>query len=248
LWEAIILSKTGHLTGRPALVVLGCLFGLALLLFAIGAMRGVLLPSLSYLAAPLVFILIGLIRAGWPKFREQLRQRSTIARLRKIGEHKPYGAPPDEYGFVNRVTGQAAQLPLMDAAFHLWTHKHHLDRFEGFYPPPNQPLGDLTDHEVFGKAVREAIRNVHADRENAQFGTTFLRLEKLYPGARKKDLQQAIKAAVKLDVDCTQNFSYKSQNYLDDVTRAVEIAKAANPGFQDTTYQAAWNSLATAMR
>lgn len=237
-----------QLAGRVALIFVGGLLGLAFMIVAILAMRRALPPSLFYLAAPLTLILFAMIRAWWPKFCKQLRQRSTIAKLRKIGKHKPYDAPPDELGLVNWVMGQAAQLPLMDAAFCLWTRKHQLDRFEGFYPTPKQPQDDLAISEVFGKAVRDAVRNVHTDRENAHFGTTFLRLEKLHPKASRKDLQQAIKAAVKLDEDCIRNFSYKSENYLVDVTRAVEIAKVGNPGFQEATYQTAWHNLATAMR
>lgn len=61
-------------------------------------------------------------------------------------------------------------------------------------------------------------------------------------------VQQPIEAAVKLDEDCTRNFSYKSPSYLDDVSRAVEIARQANPGFLQETYKAAWSDLATAMR
>lgn len=242
------MNKVVHSAGRAALIVLGAVLAVILLMTAIGAMRDILPTSFSYLPAPLILLMIGLIRTSWPKYREQLRQRSTIERLRKIGEHKPYGAPPDELGFVNRVMGKAAELPLMDAAYHLWIHKGQLDCFEGFIPPPKLPSTDWTDSEIFRKVVQTATHDIQACQEDAHFGTTFLRLEKLYPEASMKDLQRAVRTAVKLDMDCSRSFSYESPHYLDDVTRAVEAVKVANPGFQEATYEAAWIHLATRMR
>ena len=53
---------------------------------------------------------------------------------------------------------------------------------------------------------------------------------------------------MKLDGDCTRFFSYKEPHYLDAVTRAMELAKKENPGFQEQTYESAAHYLAVMMR
>jgi hypothetical protein len=76
----------------------------------------------------------------------------------------------------------------------------------------------------------------------------FGRLKRAHPKAKDEDLKWAIKAAVKLDGDCTRFFSSKGPRYLDDVTQAVDLAKKENPGFQEQTYELASFDLARTMR
>ena len=61
-------------------------------------------------------------------------------------------------------------------------------------------------------------------------------------------MKAAIRVAVKLDQDCSKYFSYQSPHYIDDVKRAIEMAKKENPGFLESTYKLADFYLATEMR
>jgi len=255
------MRKLLRLVYRVAIVTLAGVILLAILgivVIAVLAIRVVLPPSLGFLAVPLVLLLIGIGRMVWPEVRKRYGPWSRNLNAGRVDDPKPSNSSdaearpaansPIDPDYVACVMGQAAQLPILDAAFHLWTRKSRLDRSEGLLPSPKSPPSNLGDPEMFGKAIREAIRNLDEERANAHTGPTFLRLRKLYPDASPEELQQSIRAAVKLDDDCTRNFSYKSTNYLDDVTAAVDIARQANPEFQEETYKAAWHDLATAMR
>jgi hypothetical protein len=148
---------------------------------------------------------------------------------------------------VERAIEEASRAPLLDAAYSLWMRKMVLDREDHPVRVPN-PRPDLKDPEVFGKTVRDALAKVHNDRAMAHEGSTFDRLKRAHPEATDLATRDAIKAAVKFDVDCSKYFSYRSHRYTDDVTRAIELAKKDNPGFQEQTYKSAWHHLATAMR
>lgn len=69
-----------------------------------------------------------------------------------------------------------------------------------------------------------------------------------HPEAPDNEIKGAIRQAVKFYREYVRNFSYKNQNYLDDVTEAIEAARLENPGFLEETYKQAWKDLAKAMR
>jgi hypothetical protein len=142
-----------------------------------------------------------------------------------------------------KLIPEASQLPLKDAAFLLWRHKFELDR-EEFPAPPRDPGIDPTDPAIFAKVMAAIVR----ERQTAQDGPTFGRMKKAHPEAGDAEIRQAITAAVKFDTDCTSNFTYRSTDYWDDVTRAIDRARAMNPGFLQSTYEAARYALAFAMR
>ena len=123
---------------------------------------------------------------------------------------------------VNQIIEGTSGIPLNDAAYAHWRQRRNLGLLE------------------FGPVERW--------HETAHDGPTFDSLKKAYPDARDEDLKQAIKAAVKLERDCTKNFSYQSWNYFDDVTRAVDQAKIENPDFREDTYRYLWNVMAREMR
>ncbi len=69
-----------------------------------------------------------------------------------------------------------------------------------------------------------------------------------HPEASDSELKNSVRAAVKLHQDCNRHFSHRNQNYIDDVTAAIESAKRKNPGFSEESYRRAWHELAKAMR
>jgi hypothetical protein len=148
---------------------------------------------------------------------------------------------------LEKLIPEASQLPLKDAAFLLWRHKFQLDR-EEFPSPPPDPGIDPTDPAVFAPMVRKIMATLARERQTAQDGPTFGRMKKAHPEAGDAEIKQAITAAVKFDTDCTSSFSYRSPDYGDDVRRAIDQAKAMNPGFLQSTYEAARYALFVAMR
>jgi hypothetical protein len=147
---------------------------------------------------------------------------------------------------LEQLIPEASQLPLKDAAFLFWRHKFQLDR-EEFPTPPPDPTIDPTDPAVFAPMVRKVMATLIRERQTAHDGPTFGRMKKAHPEAGDAEIKQAITAAVKFDTDCTSSFSYGS-DYSDDLTRAIDRAKAKNPGFLQSTYDAARRALAWAMR
>jgi hypothetical protein len=149
---------------------------------------------------------------------------------------------------IDRAIGDASKLQLFDAAYALWQMKGLLDRVDPQQQSTRPQPIDLKDERALGRVVRSAIANVLHERNTAHEGPTFDRLKRAHPAATDEDLQRAIKAAVKLDGDCTRFFSDKGPDYLDDVRRAIELAKKENPGFQEQTYKSAFHHLAVMMR
>ena len=112
---------------------------------------------------------------------------------------------------LDRAIGDASKLPLFDAAYALWRMKGQLDRVDPQQEATHPQPVDLKDEQTLGKVVRAAIANVLHERNTAHEGPTFGRLKRAHPDATDEDLTRAIKAAVKLDGDCTRFFSYKSR-------------------------------------
>ena len=142
---------------------------------------------------------------------------------------------------IDCAIDDASKLPLFDAAYALWRMNGQLDRVDPEQKAIHPQPVDLKDERAFGKAVRAAIANVLHERNTAHEGPTFGRLKRAHPAATDEDLKGAIKAAVKLDGDCGRFFSY-------DFTRDIDLAKKANPGFQEQTYESAWHHTAVMMR
>jgi hypothetical protein len=87
--------------------------------------------------------------------------------------------------------------------------------------------------------VQDVVAKLHHERVTAQDGATFDRLKQAHPEASDEDLKRAIKAAVKLDSDCTKYFSHSNEGFSSDISRAIKLAKKANPGFREQTYSSA---------
>jgi len=149
---------------------------------------------------------------------------------------------------AEQVLLEAAKLPLNDGAFWLWINKRQFDRIT---QASSAPTGhDLNDPGVFAKVVRDAMTTVLLEQENAPDGPTFDRMKLTHPAASDKELKEAVRAAIKLYVDCGRHGSYHSQNrnLIDAVNTAIESAKRENPGFSEETYKRAWHDLAWHMR
>jgi len=149
---------------------------------------------------------------------------------------------------IDRAIDDASKLPLFDAAYALWRMKGQLDRVDPQQEATHPQPVDLKDERALGRVVRAAIANVLHERNTAHEGPTFGRLKRAHPEAKDEDLKRAIQAAVKLEGDCTRFFSSTGPRYVDDVNRAVDLAKQENPGFQEQTYEQASYDLARAMR
>jgi len=147
-----------------------------------------------------------------------------------------------------QIFQRAAGLPLMDAAYHLWSRRNSLNRLD----PWRQEESPSFLAAQRWRRWRELERRVRAGLGlRSDFPTHFAtldRLRKVHPQAGDRAARVAVAAAVKLDSDCCRHFSYQSPNYLTDVDRAVARARTQNPGFQEGTYKAAWHVLAIAMR
>jgi hypothetical protein len=146
-----------------------------------------------------------------------------------------------------RYYEQATQLPLMDAAYHLWLARWNLDEIE--FPKPKRTVpADLKDPEVVARAMRNAIEKVDHASRTAHDGATFDRLKRAHPGARDETLKSAIKAAVKFDTDCVRYYSNQEPDHYAALKTAIDGARAANPGFSASTYARAFHELSIAMR
>ena len=182
----------------------------------------------------------------------------------------------------------ASQMPLKDAAYSLWVNRHDIDRLEQPAPSETPRSHSLADWET-QQVLVEIEAQLRYERENAQSGPTFDRLRRAHSEESDAELQDAIRAALKLQADCERCFQdvreahwrhvesrranadfpegydpkYDSHYFLmqtmdfpegwgfdrlEAIGRAIELAKAENPGFQETTYQDAWHRLEVATR
>lgn len=75
------------------------------------------------------------------------------------------------------------------------------------------------------------------------------RQKRLHPPAGEAGLKAAIVAAVKFDDDCFRYFSYgRTEDYWENVIRAVARAAKDNPPHLETTYRDARNRVAYNMK
>ena len=146
---------------------------------------------------------------------------------------------------IARIMTEAEQRPLIDAAYHLYMKKSELDRLETVKPAA--PMA-RTDWQVIRQTVRQVFQQLAKERAEGYEEATFQRLKRAHPEASDSELAQALKAGIKLDVDCLRYYSDKSPKHGENLDRAIELARKDNPGFQETTYHAAHWHLAWAMR
>jgi hypothetical protein len=152
-----------------------------------------------------------------------------------------------EVADVSRIVYEiekASKLPLNDAAFYLWLNRNSLDLHDKNY---QQRTLDLADHDDLSKIVRSAMAKVLFDFDNAADGPTFYRLKEAHPESSDESLKLAVDLAVKLYRDCPKYYTY-TVGGLADCQRAVDLARKDNPGFLESTYEAARNDMCFQLR
>jgi hypothetical protein len=134
-------------------------------------------------------------------------------------------------------------LPLRDAAFELWRQKPRLDHAESARIPPEK-------RPPFVPVPPEEFRaRYEYQRDHAEDGPTFDRLKRAHPNAAVTEVRLAIIAAVRFDDACFKYFTIDSTDYWGRVVRAVLLAqRQENPGYLESTYQAARNHVAYYMK
>lgn len=146
--------------------------------------------------------------------------------------------PPD--AFMLELLDEAASMPLKDAAFLLWRWKHRFDSHELPSPPPIDTKDPKLLEQLKGADFSAIYR---FERANAHDGITFDRMKRVHPKATDADIKAAIKAAVKLDDDCSRYFDRDYADFIKAIDNALAKATRENPGFLPTTYRAAGSYL-----
>jgi hypothetical protein len=141
---------------------------------------------------------------------------------------------------VYDIIGEAACLPLRDAAYLIWREKTTFERLEGRRWRPR----DERTPAVAARSMRRISAQLKHERDTAQDGPTFDRLKRAHPRADDAELKQAIVAAVKFDNDCLRYLSGDRGDDWDNVVRAVARAGKDHPGYLATTYRDARNWVA----
>jgi hypothetical protein len=142
--------------------------------------------------------------------------------------------------FLLRLLDEAAAMPLKDAAYQLWRWKHNFDTHELPSPPPI----DAKDPKLLEQLKGADFSTIYRfERANAHDGITFDRMKRIHPKATDADIKAAIKAAVKLDDDCSRYFDRNYTDFSAAIDNALAKATRENPGFLPNTYLAAGNYL-----
>jgi hypothetical protein len=138
---------------------------------------------------------------------------------------------------------KVSNLSVLDAAYHLWQAKRRLDASEG--SPLFQkiePTPDVSKTGVLRDLIASTVNMIQHERENAQEGATLRRLLIAHPEITEEVAKEAIRRAVNLEDAGTAaliSLGYQLQS----VSRAVEIARDANPGFSEDIYRWLWGQL-----
>ena len=154
----------------------------------------------------------------------------------------------------DQLIEEMSEMPLFDAAYYLATNIGKLSPDERG-EEVSATLQPVADRDILGSYARVEAgeyndANVDRDGEGSvksPFDVNFNFLSRAHPQASEEDVKSALRAASKLSQDALSYFSYGS-DYIASVTRAVDLARRANPGFQEKTYQRVANRLAFAMR
>lgn len=136
---------------------------------------------------------------------------------------------------------EATRLPLLDAAYFLWTRKSGFDQCEGIATPVLQGLSSPPTDAEWQRLARAVMGNLDAERAAADSGPTLRRLMAAHPQASEGEAKSAIRAAVKFEGDCRRAYTH-------DAKAAVEKAKRENPGFGEETFESALFALMSSMR
>jgi hypothetical protein len=199
---------------------------------------------------------------GWPIGARELASQIMQARAQwtrapqgdaKFGKSFRGNKPPKDGQAINGGAGngsdgmsssldQAAEMPLLDAAYALWRARCQLDPLdiaESIAKP--DPVGQPHNFDDVRRLIPSVIQNLRAERAHGHEGPTFQRLKSVHPEATDAELQEAIKAAIKLEADCLRH-------YRDDVAEAVNLARAENPEFGEITYERLYLDMRQAMR
>jgi hypothetical protein len=145
---------------------------------------------------------------------------------------------------VDDLIGEAAKLPLRDAAYLLWRQKATFERLGG----RSWPKRDMSTPEARERSMREISAQIQSEHDFAQDGPTFERLKRAHPHAGDAEAKQAIVAAVKFDDDCFRYFDQGQRDYLENVAAAVARAARDNSPYLETTYRDPGNWVAYNMK
>jgi hypothetical protein len=154
----------------------------------------------------------------------------------------------DAHLTIDQHIEAAARLPLPDAAYLLWIRRSMLDGLEQARSSRRARPVNLRDPEALIKSAQAAFAKVRHDRATAEEGPTFLRLKRAHSKVDDDALKSAIRAALKLDEDCSRFFSREGEDLATSIAKAVDLAKRDNPIFHKQTYDLARSELARTMK
>ena len=141
---------------------------------------------------------------------------------------------------TDKIIAEAAELPLLDAAFLLSRRKSRLDTLEGRPTPEEVAINRTLTMEQLAAKYRYA--RAHAD-EGPMFGY----LKRAHPHADDSDIRHAILEAVSFEDACFKHFSWNG-DFWDACVRAVALAAKKHPHYLEATYRDARNHVAYCMK
>jgi hypothetical protein len=138
---------------------------------------------------------------------------------------------------VAQIIGEAAPLPLLDAAYQLWRWRYRLDTLEGRPTAEEIEINRAMTPEQFSVQYRW-------ERDHAQDGPAFNHLKRAHRRADDNAIKQAIITAVKFEGACFRYFEQGDGEYWERCQYAVACARKDFPGFLEDTYRVAANDVA----
>jgi hypothetical protein len=138
---------------------------------------------------------------------------------------------------------KVSKLSVLDAAYHLWQAKRRLDASEG--SPLFQkiePTPDVSEPGILHDLIASTISTIKRERQSAHEGPTLRRLLIAHPDITEEVAKDAIRQAVSLE-DAGHAALISLGYQLQNVSRAIEIARDANPGFSEKIYRLLWHQL-----
>ena len=138
---------------------------------------------------------------------------------------------------IAAIVAEAAELPLLDAAYAVWRRRYRLDSLEG-RPTPERVAA------FRAMSPPEQAAHLRHDRDTAQDGPTFTHLKSAHPCASDGEVKQAIVAAVRFEDACFRYFADDGTDYWQRCVHTVALAAKESPGFCEDTCQLARNDVA----
>ena len=143
----------------------------------------------------------------------------------------------------------AASLPLPDAAFLLWIAARRLNDDDKALSPDIRRIPatseEIETNDVNGYMKRTMLSWI-ADCESLNQERTFDRMKLAHPDAADQVIKSAIKAAIKLQNDCSRHYNiHNSRKFF---FSALDAARRENPNFLEVTYKRASDDLHWATR